>query len=66
MDINVETLPPSVVKRKLKLATGNYADNKREAFRFAKEYCPEIDSHHLADCFILAEYWNRYVINLAD
>jgi hypothetical protein len=63
MGLNVVTLHPSAVKRKLKLATGNYADNKREALKFAKDLCPEIDSHHLADCFVMAEYHNRYVVN---
>lgn len=72
--INVHTLQPSVVKRKLKLATGNYAENKKVAYAYAAKKCPQIgkhplffvyfsltmftDSHHLADCFILADYWN--------
>lgn len=58
---NVITLQPSVVKRKLKLATGNYADNKRQAYNFARQRCPRITSHHLADCFLLAEYYRLFV-----
>jgi hypothetical protein len=59
--LNVHTLQPSVVKRKLKLATGNYAANKKAAFEFASANCAGIDSHHLADCYVLAEYWKREV-----
>jgi hypothetical protein len=55
--ITVHTLQPGVVKRKLKLATGNYAENKKVAYAYAAKKCPMIDSHHLADCFILADYW---------
>ena len=53
----VHSLQPSVVKRKLKLATGSYADNKRQAFIYAQKHCESITSHHLADCFLLAKYW---------
>jgi hypothetical protein len=53
----VHSFQPSVAKRMFKLATGNYADNKRLAFAWAKARCPQIDSHHLADCFVMAEYW---------
>lgn len=63
--ISIHTLQPSAVKRKLKLATGNYADNKRVAFEYAKKRCPAIDSHHLADCYILAEYW-KLQLDLAE
>lgn len=63
LHINVNTLQPSAVKRKLQLATGNYADNKKAAFNFASQLCEGIDTHHLADCFVLAEYWRRNLIN---
>jgi hypothetical protein len=55
--MDVEVVHPSTVKRKLGLATGNYANNKRIAFMHAKERCDGISSHHEADCFILAEWW---------
>jgi hypothetical protein len=55
--MNVDTVHPSTAKRALRLATGNYADNKQVAFRHAKVYCADITSHHEADCFILGEWW---------
>jgi hypothetical protein len=53
----VETVFPSAVKRKLGLASGNYDENKRVAFLFAKEHGQNVSSHHEADCFVLAYWW---------
>jgi len=58
-NLSVHILQPSVVKRKLNLATGNYTFNKMLALAYAKERCPAIDTHHLADCFVLADYWAK-------
>lgn len=58
LGMHVEVLHPSAVKRKLGLATGNYRNNKLLAFQHAKEKGQNINSHHEADCFILAEWWS--------
>jgi hypothetical protein len=55
----VHTLQPSVVKRKLGLATGNYKQNKDAAVDFAKSLHINASSDHIADCVCLAEYWRR-------
>jgi hypothetical protein len=57
LGLDVSVVSPSASKRKLKLATGNYAMNKKVAFQWAKEKCDGIESHHVADCFIMAYYW---------
>lgn len=54
--LKVLTIHPSTSKRKLGIATGNYANNKRVAFDYASARCNGLGSHHEADCFILA-YW---------
>lgn len=57
--IPVETISPSAAKRSLHVATGDYAANKRLALKYAKEKCPTIDIHHVADCYILARYYMK-------
>lgn len=52
----------SACKRKLGLATGNYAENKRMSLLYARAECPSIGSHHVADCYVLA----RYYMSLGD
>lgn len=50
----------SACKRKLGLATGNYAMNKQLSMAFAQRECPTIGSHHVADCYVLARYFFDY------
>lgn len=55
--LRIQTLHPSTVKRKLGLASGSYTENKKQAFAYASARSSQIDSHHLADCYIMAEYY---------
>jgi hypothetical protein len=53
---------PSVVKRSLKLCTGNYSANKDMALGYAKNRCVDFaatGSHHVADCYCMAEYTDK-------
>jgi hypothetical protein len=53
---------PSVVKRSLRLCTGNYGANKDMALVYAKNRCTDFastGSHHVADCYCIAEYTNK-------
>jgi hypothetical protein len=58
----VKTIHPSTAKRKLGIATGNYATNKRIAFEYASRACQGLQSHHEADCFILGHWYLLYGI----
>jgi hypothetical protein len=51
------TVNSSACKRRLGLATGNYAANKQMSLIYARKECPSIGSHHVADCYVLARYW---------
>lgn len=64
--VSVHSLSASAVKNKLGLATGNYAQNKRMAFEYARKRCNDIDTHHTADCFCLAEYYKLDVLKLEE
>lgn len=60
LKIEVHTLQPSVVKRKLKISTGSYSHNKLMVLRYARSLCKDINTHHLADCFAMADYWRQF------
>ena len=59
-DMVVITGHPSAVKRKLGLSTGTYANNKKLAFIYASKECKDIESHHEADCYILAKWFQMF------
>jgi hypothetical protein len=65
LGLNVMTGHPSAIKTKLGLATGNYTNNKRMAFLYASEQCQDITSHHEADCFILAKWFQNEFVSVS-
>ena len=50
-------VPSRMVKKYLNLNKRNYGENKKAVFEWAKEICPKVNNHHIADCLAQMVYW---------
>jgi len=53
----LQRVHPYAAKKKFSLSTGDYTKNKKAALDFASGKCFGIPNHHVADCFVLANYY---------